>query len=74
MNCRVGMTTDVEERKRYWKNQKPNLRDWKILGTYNTKREAQEAEKRFAQKYGCDCHPGGRGNAHAKWYVYKFNY
>ena len=74
MSCRVGMTTDVEERKRYWQSQEPNLKNWKILGTYNTKRAAQKAEKQFAQRYGCDAHPGGGGGQYATWYVYKFNY
>lgn len=74
MSCRVGMTTDVEERKRHWKSQHGNLDNWQILGTYQTKTEAQNAENSFASSYGCVSHPGGDGNEHDTWHVYKFSY
>ena len=74
MSCRVGMTTDAEERRRYWKNKPPNLSEWEILGTYSSKTQAQRNETSFANRYGCVAHPGGGGNEDATWYVYKFNY
>lgn len=74
MTCRVGMTTNPGERKRYWEKKHSNLRNWKILGHYKSKSKAQEAERIFAQKYGCVSYSGGRGNEHDDWVVYKFNY
>ena len=74
MSCRIGMTTDVENRKKYWKSRHSNLRDWQILGTYQTKTEAQNAESRLAKSYGCVSHPGGDGSEYDTWYVYKFSY
>lgn len=74
MGCRIGMTTDVEERKTYWQSQHPNLYNWQILGTYSSKTEAQRAETSFANQHGCVSHPGGDGSEYDTWYVYKFNY
>ncbi len=74
MSCRVGMTTDVVARKKYWQSQHSNFRNWKILGTYRSKAEAQESEKEFAKQYSCKAHHGGSGNEFATWHVYKFNY
>ena len=74
MSCRVGMTTDINSRKRHWESQHSGLYGWQILGTYYTKTEAQRAEKNFANQYGCVSHPGGDGSEYATWYVYKFSY
>ncbi len=74
MNCRVGMTTDLESRKKHWQREHSNLYSWQILGTYKTKTEAQNAENSFAKLHNCTSHPGGDGNENATWYVYKFSY
>ncbi len=74
MSCRVGMTTDIDSRKRYWEGQHSGLYGWEILGTYNTKTEAQNAENNFASSCGCVSHPGGDGNEDDTWHVYKFSY
>ncbi len=74
MACRVGMTTDPEERKRYWKSKYPNLYDWDILGHYSSKSEAQAAETQFASEYKCISFPGGDGPESADWTVYRFKY
>ena len=74
MSCRIGMTTNVDDRKRYWESQHSNLYSWKILGIYQTKTAAQNAENKFANSHGCISHPGGDGNEYDTWYVYKFNY
>lgn len=74
MPCRVGMTTDPDERRRYWESQYPTLHDWVILGHYRSKSEAQKAETMFADKNGCVSHPGGDGPEIADWVVYGFRY
>lgn len=73
MPCRVGITTNPQERKAYWQNQVVGFSDWKILGTYATKQQAQEHEDRHAKRYGCTAHAGGPDTP-GQWHVYKFNY
>ena len=53
MACRVGITTDPEERKRRWQRQHPNLYNWEILGTHSTKAAAQAHENRAARASRC---------------------
>ena len=74
MACRVGMTTDPEKRKQDWESKHSNLRNWEILGFYESKTDAQKAEKMFAEEYGCVSSHGGRGPEHANWAVYRFQY
>lgn len=74
MPCRVGMTTNPESRKKYWESQVVGLSNWKILATARSKTKAQELEIQYAQKYGCNYHPGGDGPEKATWYVYYFKY
>ncbi len=74
MNCRVGITTDPESRKRFWMGQYPHLRTWQILGTHRSKSEAQRQENFEAQRRGCVAHPGGAGSEYATWYVYFFEF
>lgn len=62
MACRVGITTDLEERKAYWMRQHPNLYDWRIEGKYSTKWQVQAGEDRIARERGCNAHPGGAGS------------
>jgi len=77
MGCRIGMTTNLEQRKTYWEGQYPTLKDWQVLaGPLSSKAEAQKKETELAKKYGCESHPGGDDPDYpgAKWYVYGFNY
>lgn len=77
MPCRIGITTNVESRRLYWKSACPSLSDWQILaGPLATKAQAQAEETRLAKKYNCDSAPGGDdpNNADAQWYVYGFNH
>ncbi|WP_424947548.1 hypothetical protein [Candidatus Spongiihabitans sp.] len=37
MACRIGMTTNPGERKRYWEGQHPTLRNWRILSRHRTR-------------------------------------
>ena len=77
MGCRIGMTTDLEQRKAYWEGQYPTLKDWQVLaGPFSSKAEAQKEETGLAKKHGCESHSGGDDPDYlgAKWYVYGFNY
>ena len=61
-------------RQREWKRVLPTLRDWKILGCYDSKSEAQAQETLLARQHGCEASPGGDGREVAKWYVYYFEF
>lgn len=74
MACRIGITTNPGERKRYWEEKHPTLRNWQILERHKTKTAAQAAETRLAAQHGCEAHPGGDGPENADWAVYKFDY
>lgn len=77
MGCRIGMTTNLDQRKAYWESQYPTLRDWQVLaGPFNSKNDAQKMETELAQKHRCDSHPGGDDPDYpgALWYVYGFNF
>ena len=78
MACIVGMTTDLERRKKEHKSEHPTLKEssWEEFGPYSSREEAQAEETRLAKKHNCQAHPGGdnpddRGK---KWYVYYFEY
>lgn len=73
MACRIGITTNPGERKRYWETQHSNLNSWTILERHNSKSDAQAAETRLAQQHGCVAAPGG-ADADGVWVVYKFEY
>lgn len=73
MACRVGITTDPESRKAYWKSVHPSLYGWTILGTYSTRAAAQARENAEAAAGSCAASPGG-ADAPGPWYVYKFSY
>jgi len=73
MPCRVGMTTDPESRRAFWENQVIGLTNWRILGKYRSRSEAQQHEIQYASRYGCHASPGG-ADAPGLWYVYRFDY
>ena len=73
MPCRVGMTTDPESRRASWENKVVGLTNWRILGKYRSREEAQASETRYASRYGCQASPGGP-DATGTWYVYRFDY
>lgn len=73
MPCRVGITTNPEERKAYWNRNVHGLSNWRIIGTHKTKKAAQAQESNYAIKHGCHAHPGGE-DVPGPWYVYKFDY
>ena len=74
-DCRVGITQNLEQRRKYWEGRHPGLSNWRQVGdSHSTKSSAQEAETRYANRYGCDHGPGGSGPEFSTWYVYRFDY
>lgn len=77
MGCRIGITTNLEQRKSYWEEKYLTLKEWQILdGPFTSKAGAQKRETELANKYNCEAHGGGDDpdNLGAQWYVYGFNY
>jgi len=77
MGCRVGMTTNIEDRKLLWQTMYSTLKNWEILGGPMSKEDAQVMETREALERGCDAHQGGRDPDDplvTQWYVYYFEY
>lgn len=74
MACRVGITTNPEERKQYWKGQHPALRNWEILESGLSYSQAQRKENEYASRLGCQSYPGGPNNGQYNWSVYYFEY
>ena len=61
MACRIGITTDLDERKRFWKGRHRNFHNWEILSAHRSKSAAQAAETKLAEKHDCKAHEGGAG-------------
>lgn len=77
MSCKIGMTTNLQQREAYWRRQYPNLWDWKVLeGPFYTRELAQERETKLAQRYGCESHYGNDepDTPDSIWHVYYFSY
>ena len=72
--CRVGMTTNPSERRRYWESQHPGLRNWRVLVSGLTYDEAQARERREAQRRGCEAEEGGPRVPGRVWSVYYFEF
>ena len=72
--CRVGITTNLFERRAHWEGKYPAMKEWQERGPYPTKTEAQKAENRFADVLGCASAPGGTGPEVATWWLYYFEY
>jgi hypothetical protein len=70
-----GVTTNIEERKKYWTSQYPNLWAWREYGPFS-REDAQEAERRLAKMYGSKTSPEEEPpkDEKAQWHAYKFEY
>jgi hypothetical protein len=68
------MKKNVEDRKAFWKETYPTLKNWKVVSSHSSKAKAQEGETILASHHGCDAHPGGRGPENETWLVYHFEY
>lgn len=76
MGCRVGISTNPEARKAFWKTQYKNFRDWQIVSNGLTREQAQTMETDLANKYACEAWHGGNepNNPNLTWSVYAFNH
>lgn len=76
MGCRIGITTNLKERKNYWKEKYKyrNFRNWRIVRTFRTKTNAQNWENEEKKRTGCVAYSGGAGPEKATYYGYKFNF
>ena len=80
MPCRVGITQEPSERKRYWEGQVVGLTNWRQKYV-ESKSGAQEQENdkqthcvMFETRGDCHAHPGGGEPNSSGWYVYDFDY
>lgn len=78
VSCRIGITTNLEKRKKHWMNkykkEGKTVKSWKILSVHESKSSAQAVETREAKLQNCEAHPGGRYSEKKIWYVYKIEY
>ncbi len=78
VSCRIGITTDLERRKREWmskyEEKGKTIKSWTVLSVHKSKSSAQKAETREAKLQNCEAHPGGRNSNKEIWYVYKIEY
>ena len=68
---RVGITTDIDERKAYWSREYPNLRNWQIVEIGLTYDQAQKIENDYIKR-GYKGHAGGERKAGSQYKVYTF--
>lgn len=73
MLCRVGMTTDLEQRKAYWESRVVGLTNWQRLATFSTYDGALDYETKYARLHGCKASEGGPRKP-GPWHVYRFDY
>ena len=74
MACRIGITTDPEERKKHWSSRCKGFKNWTILKSGLTKSQADDEEQRLAKLHGCEAHAGGAAVAGKTWSVYRFEH
>ena len=78
LSCRIGITTDLEARKQFWKGEYLKkgkvIKNWTILSVHQSKSVAQKVETREAKKQNCVAFPRERNSEKTTWYVYKFEY
>ena len=54
MSCRVEIATESERREQEWRRLRLNLKDWRILGTYDSKSAAQTRGNQETRKPGSE--------------------
>ena len=74
MPCRVGMSTNPQERRQYWSGQVRNLHNWRILASGLTYEQALAREENEARQRGCVAEPGGPRMDGPVWSVYYFEH
>ena len=77
MACYVGITTDLQRRKKEHEREYQNIRNWQTIGGGYTREQAQALEDKEASEHGCNSSGGGREpveDTSIDWYVYHFEY
>lgn len=75
MGCRIGITTNLEERKQFWQSKYDGFDNWEVLVGPLSKEEAQKKETELAQARSCEAHAGGDdSDTNEGWYVYYFTF
>ena len=69
MGCRVGMSTDPQERINHWKAVEGHMHGV-VLGSNLTYKEATEVERTEAANRGCSSYAGGPYEPGHVWSVY----
>ena len=69
MACRIGMSTDPQERIDYWKRVEGHTHS-QILASGLTYEQAQAREKSEAESRGCRYHGGGQFVEGSVWSIY----
>ena len=73
MPCRVGITSDPARRRSEWESSVVGFRNWRIIGTHQTREQAQQHEEQYARQHGCQASNGGH-NTKGPWHEYHFDY
>ncbi|MYE07767.1 MAG: hypothetical protein F4X95_03340 [Oligoflexia bacterium] len=73
MAKRVGITTDLYERKSYWQNQYPSLHNWTVVSRGLTYEQAQQKEE-YYEMLGYIRGAGGQYVSGYVWSIYTFEY
>ena len=69
MACRIGMSTNPQDRIDYWKGEEGHTHS-SILASGLTYQQALEREESEAKSKGCKYGPGGQYVSGAVWSVY----
>jgi hypothetical protein len=73
MPCRVGITTDPEDKKAFWRTECLGFAHWRVLAKFATRKKARDYEMTFAKEHCCTAEPGGL-DVDGSWYVYQFEF
>jgi hypothetical protein len=73
MPRKVGITTNLDEKKRFWKGKVLGFRDWQVLKVYENMAAAQDFQNWYADKMDCETSPADPDKP-GDWYVYRFDY
>ena len=72
MAKRVGITTDVQERKQSWGSIHKNMTNFRVVKSVLTHSQAQKIEDKYISR-GYEGHAGGVKKAGRQYSVYTFN-
>ena len=73
MGKRVGITTNTKERKEHWEGRYSTLKNWRIVESGLTYKQAQKKENEYIAR-GYTGHPGGEEKPGNGYSVYAFDY